>query len=1195
MRACGTYGFTSSVAVLLARPAILLPRAMPLFGGGLPYVYRPLLCTPFPYSSMCRALRAPKRRIGGSGSPAGLPTLTVPSPTPLGFRPPPLWVPFKVDVGTACGVVLHHLLYAFSSFLVPLGRAALAIVFLALLRAVWSQLPGRYSPLGRLVGLPCQGAPVYALRGLGCLTPSQGYGVPLPPRPPGHAGYGVYSNSLIRPTRFLLGCLLLLRGPVCVWAAPEWLPALTAAAESSAAAHARALELAPDHLLGSAEVPAAQDITIRFGSQTHTEPPGVASSDALLEPVHNARLPRTCRPHDIPIEELADYIGPPLSAGPIWTGGHAARLVPLDADTAFASDLFAEDWLGVTVLTPHHLPVRVALRCGEGQELQYITDLILAEAPGVVPGIYDACVPVRPTRFRGYGTFIRFPSVAKSCPGCPHAAVVLDLSFVGGHYYACLLPCDIPFEELYAHAVQQATYSEIEMRVHVGESEVPHPPGAPFHLRDGDVVTFQRPPQEWHPRQLVPALLADRASWSPPAALPATGGATGLLVQHRQERIFMPAHHHYGQSPVEAIRTLWDYAPGGCTVCAFPTPNLEFRGNRCSHAVYMLPIPNSQPRDPPNFRRRDVFTLCDFRGIGYSVRAVHSAVHLIHLPSVAAAFGYHLDARKRLGVYGRPEQVDELIVEDLSVLTICAVDRAGLPSGPSPSPPGADEPDDPEDEDALPNRELAARLWPSAVAARGTEATRATLQLLARRRSRSRSRSGTGDNASAVHGDSGPVTAPASAYSDRPGHAHDSTPKPEASTACPLQVYVAAPFYGPELFQANLLLPCDPADATRQVARQLRQLALPFAGVVVEACPQPCASCLVFVVLPEWLSFAGGSAVVLDMRSTVRDDRGPLLAAFLSRPTDCSEIRREAGAFAIGACDVYIGNSASPLDEHEYVTVPSGTTIRLSRVGPPRTGYLPLSHHVCRRSPVLVGPVPRIPQPKVLLLLHHSGKFLFSGSASPEVPLRDAIARFVGANHEEVTFHTPRDNGFAGATYRGVFIRDVLAILERREPIDGRTILFLDLRQVGASFQFLCLEEPKISYDALEAVLPRPPPLGWRLAVSGGRRYRHHLSVQHCDIVILGFVHQADGPADFYSLSSSSEAPPSDEDGEEENDTDDASVGSTRSPSRPLPPAGGGASPSSDKSYKGGLPGDACDGFASASAVVPSYSALIAP
>ena len=47
----------------------------------------------------------------------------------------------------------------------------------------------------------------------------------------------------------------------------------------------------------------------------------------------------------------------------------------------------------------------------------------------------------------------------------------------------------------------------------------------------------------------------------------------------------------------------------------------------------MLPIPSAQPRDPPNFRRRDVFTLCDFRGIGYSVRVIHSAVHLVHLPS----------------------------------------------------------------------------------------------------------------------------------------------------------------------------------------------------------------------------------------------------------------------------------------------------------------------------------------------------------------------------------------------------------------------------------------------------------------------------------------------------------------------------------------------------------------------------------
>ena len=119
-----------------------------------------------------------------------------------------------------------------------------------------------------------------------------------------------------------------------------------------------------------------------------------------------------------------------------------------------------------------------------------------------------------------------------------------------------------------------------------------------------------------------------------------------------------------------------------------------------------------------------------------------------------------------------------------------------------------------------------------------------------------------------------PVAAPAAADYDRPDRAYGSTPRPEASTDCLLPVYVAAPFYDPEVLQAHFLLPCDPLDAPRQLARQLRQLALPFAGVVIEACPQPCTSCLVFVVRPEWLSYSGGSVVVLDMRSTVQNGRG---------------------------------------------------------------------------------------------------------------------------------------------------------------------------------------------------------------------------------------------------------------------------------------------------------------------------------
>ena len=125
--------------------------------------------------SMCRVFRAPKRRIGGSGSPAGFLTPIVPSQPLLGFRPGPLWKVLRAEADVSHASVLLLLLSAFSSFLVPLGRAASAIIFLALLRAIWLQLPRRHTPLGRLVGLPCQGAPVHALRGFCCFAPSQAH------------------------------------------------------------------------------------------------------------------------------------------------------------------------------------------------------------------------------------------------------------------------------------------------------------------------------------------------------------------------------------------------------------------------------------------------------------------------------------------------------------------------------------------------------------------------------------------------------------------------------------------------------------------------------------------------------------------------------------------------------------------------------------------------------------------------------------------------------------------------------------------------------------------------------------------------------------------------------------------------------------------------------------------------------------
>ena len=314
------------------------------------------------------------------------------------------------------------------------------------------------------------------------------------------------------------------------------------------------------------------------------------------------------------------------------------------------------------------------------------------------------------------------------------------MSYVGGAYYACILPQDIPYDTLEEFVLRQTTYSEVENLVHIGANPVPHTAGVPLHLQNGDVLTFRRPPQVWHARQSVEALFADRRRWGPISDMPSPVSTSGLLVQHGLERVFLPAHHHYGQTPLEAICTAWDYEPGQCTICAFPTPTVEFRGNRCSHVVCVMPFSSRQLRGHSNSRRRDVFALCDFRGIGFGVRVAHSHVYEFHIPSIAAIFGCSLDPSKHLAVVGRPDTESDVPVTGHAVFTVRAVANDSLASDDllaGDSPPGHDES---EDEDALLTSELVARLWPSAVAARGRDATLTTVGRLSRRRSRSRSR-----------------------------------------------------------------------------------------------------------------------------------------------------------------------------------------------------------------------------------------------------------------------------------------------------------------------------------------------------------------------------------------------------------------------------------------------------------------------
>ena len=73
----------------------------------------------------------------------------------------------------------------------------------------------------------------------------------------------------------------------------------------------------------------------------------------------------------------------------------------------------------------------------------------------------------------------------------------------------------------------------------------------------------------------------------------------------------------------------------------------------------------------------------------------------------------------------------------------------------------------------------------------------------------------------------------------------------------------------------------------------------PFSTQVLASRPQPSRAFATFVAIPEWVTYAGISGVVMDARASTLGQDGPVFAAYLSRPTTAQEIRREAGFYSI--------------------------------------------------------------------------------------------------------------------------------------------------------------------------------------------------------------------------------------------------------------------------------------------------------
>ena len=263
---------------------------------------------------------------------------------------------------------------------------------------------------------------------------------------------------------------------------------------------------------------------------------------------------------------------------------------------------------------------------------------------------------------------------------------------------------------------------------------------------------------------------------------------------------------------------------------------------------------------------------------------------------------------------------------------------------------------------------------------------------------------------------------------------------------------VVSPGYMPERLQLTWNVPSEARDIERLVARHLPHNCYPFASHVLAAHPQPSADFAAFLAIPEWITYAGLSGVVLDLRAATLQQDGPIIGTYLSRPTSLAEIEREAGFYSMGAFTVLVGASMVPLRRDEQVFLENGSLVRLIRAEFPLDRCASLTDLLESDDfSHFQGPFPHVPEPRALMILHRSGRFLFGAGRSAGQPIHTAIVNFVGVPEGSVTFHSPSDGCAERITHRGSNVRGELVLADRLPPRDQSIVIFLDLRSLLVS------------------------------------------------------------------------------------------------------------------------------------------------
>ena len=258
-----------------------------------------------------------------------------------------------------------------------------------------------------------------------------------------------------------------------------------------------------------------------------------------------------------------------------------------------------------------------------------MTEQVLAVETSSRPGL-SGISPVLQQRHNGYAAFI-LHSLEDS--RIDQAAVIIDLSRVGGHYYASTQPTCLQVDSFLASILCLTGVDDRDLCLWTQDSDLrPSPPEATLRLRHGDVLTVLWQGVQPAPAYQIQDLFCPDAIWGPVRHMPIrTCSQHGFLVLHPPEVSVLHRHHFPGCDLHDALcAALRQPTDALCCLSAELPDPVEHCGELCSRTVLVAGRSGVDDSGIINGNSQEINeplpVLCDARQIGRGIRICDVAI-----------------------------------------------------------------------------------------------------------------------------------------------------------------------------------------------------------------------------------------------------------------------------------------------------------------------------------------------------------------------------------------------------------------------------------------------------------------------------------------------------------------------------------------------------------------------------------------